>query len=277
MFKAKILLITIIMMAGSSWAELTREEMIQADVDAGNIELYTNELGRTEKKTADQVVAEAYCLGDAGHAEYQDFIDSFGSDFKTHIMSYLHDSIKENKKYYLHMQDGRRLVYFRQGTTYFLQLVSIDNNGDENIIARYFNDANLGSCIKVLPESCMWNGSQTITYETKCRAGSNVGKNLIQDFIELSTTATTDEVSFEELFNAFKECYQPACYNIPFSCMKHELAYDHEQILAQLQGIADGINNNPDYKLGAYVERNTLTLKYSGTDFSLVRPPAGGR
>ena len=247
-------------------APLTNEQMIQKAVDEGRIEVYGKEISRTAKLTPEQVLEiHSYCLGQGDHPEYADFKAAFGEDFNNAIMKYLHNGIANQKKYYLKMEGDRRLIYFRLDATYYLQLVSLDNKGEEHVIVRYFTNEGMGGCIRSLPDSCKFQGNQVITYEKKCRVGKNVGKTLIQDMIDLTTSATKEEVSFEELMTAFKECYQPMCYSIPFDCLKYSLNYDPAEVYKQLQSIADGITEDNTNDLTAYVEPGTLTLKYSGT------------
>lgn len=244
----------------------TNEELIQQAVADGKIEIYNKEINRTAKLTAEEVLqVHSYCLGQGDHPEYVDFRQTFGDNFNDAIMKYLHAGIANQKKYYLKMDGNRRLVYFRLDAMYYLQLVSVDAEGNENVIVRYFTNDDMGGCIRSLPDSCKFQGNQVITYEKKCRVGKNVGQTLIQDMIDISTTATEEEVSFEELITAFKECYQPMCYSIPFDCLKYSLNYDPVEVLKQLQNIAQDITADNSNDLTAYVEAGTLTLKYSGT------------
>ena len=266
MFKSITFSLMFLALAAPLHAELTNEEMINKAVEEGKIEVYSKEIARTSKLTPEEVLnVHQYCLGEGDHPEYVDFRNAFGPDFNQHIMKFLHADIANQKKYYLNMQDNRRLVYFRIDTTYYLQLVTIDVEGNENVIVRYFTNDDMGGCIRSLPDSCKFQGNQVITYEKKCRVGKNVGKTLIQDMIDLSTTATEEEVSFEELMTAFKECYQPMCYSVPFDCLKYSLNYDPTEVYGQLQNIANDITQDTNNDLTAYVEAGTLTLKYSGT------------
>ena len=279
MIKTSAFLMTLFMLMTPLFGELTREELIKNDIDLGNIEIYEKEIDRTKKWTQEDVLNNQYCLGQLDHPEYSSFLEAFGENFNAYIFSHLHQKIANNKKYYLHMPNQRRLVYFRQDTTYFLQLVSVNEAEEEHVIIRYFTDDSMDGCIRSLPDSCKWTGNQTITYEKKCRVGNNVGKILIQDIIELSTTATEDEVSFDALLQAFKDCYKPLCYSIPFKCMEHSLNYDPVEVLNQIQAIADKINSDSTKSLTAYIDRATMTLKYSGTDIQIhqnadLNPPS---
>jgi hypothetical protein len=241
-------------------------EAEQKAIDEGRIEVYGEELSRTEKKTEFQVLGERYCLGQGDHPEYTDLRESFGENFNQEIMRHLHDKISNNKKYYLSMANNRKLVYFRLEGTYYVQLLSV-SSGQEEIIARYFTTDEMGGCIKSLPDSCKFQGNQQVTYEKKCRAGKNVGKGLIQDLVNVATSATEEQVSFQELMTAFQECYKPMCYNIEFDCLKYSLNYDSADILKQLEEIAAGISAEHEH-LNAYVDPTTMMIKYSGTVLS---------
>lgn len=250
-------------------SEPSKEALIQQAVDEGKIEIYSKEISRTTKLTPEQVMdLHQYCLGAPDHPEYAEFVEAFGENFNQEISKFLHGKIANQKKYYLKMPGNRRLIYFRIDATYYLQLVSVDKEGEEHVIVRYFTTDDMGGCIRSLPDSCKFQGNQTITYEKKCRVGKNVGKVLIQDMIDVSTTATMEEVSFEELMTAFKECYQPICYSIPFDCLKYSLNYDPVEVYGQLKKIAGSITDDSANDLTAYVEAGTLTLKYSGTTIS---------
>lgn len=239
-------------------------EAVRQAVEDGKIEIYEVRHGvLDEKKTVDEILTERYCLGDASHFEYTSFRESFGDNFKQVIMSHLHSGIVNNKKYYLDMANKRRLVYFRLDTTYYLQLMSL-TDGEPSIIARYFTSDDMGGCIKSLPDGCKFQGNQRVSYLKKCRVGKNVGKELIQDFIQLTTTATEEEASFVEIMKAFHECYQPQCYNVEFDCLKYQLHYNPDEIYDSLVKIAKDITDEEN-DLIAYVDRATLTLKYSGT------------
>jgi hypothetical protein len=244
-------------------------EAVKQAVSEGKIEIYEIERGREEKKTVGEILNARYCLGDEGHFEYTSFKDSFGENFKQVIMTHLHAGIANNKKYYLDMQNKRRLVYFRMDSTYYLQLMSM-TDGEPSIIGRYFTSDDMEGCIKSLPDGCKFQGNQKVTYEKKCRVGKNVGKELIKDFIQLSTTATEDEVSFAALMTAFRECYSPQCYNVEFSCLEYQLNYDRTEVLQALRKIAQDITDE-DNNLNAYVNEQTLTLKYSGTKIGVVQ------
>ena len=244
---------------------------VEESVQLGKIETYWREFDKGKVLSVDDVINNQYCLGDPKHSEGSDFLESFGEDFNAFILSHLHDAITPNKRYYVHMKGNRRLMYFRQASTYFLHLLSIGDNGDEHIIVRYFYDDSLNGCIKSLPDSCKFQGKQEVSLERMCKVGSNIGKNLVQDFVNISTTASSEDASFVEIINAFDECYKPICYAIPFECMKHSLKYDPNEVRQQLQKIVDQINSDENQNLNAYVVPQNLTIKYSGTLRTLKR------
>ena len=244
---------------------------VEEAIELGKIETYWKEFKRDAKLTAGEIIANQYCLGSSEHTESSNYLDSFGDNFNQYILNHLREAITVNKRYYLAMKDNRRLMYFRQDSVFFLNLLNVDDQGEEHVLVRYFYEEGLNDCIKVLPESCKFQGSQEVSYERKCKVGSSIGTNLIQDFVNISTSSTTEEASVDEIITAFDECYKPACYNIPFECLRHSLDYDRNEILTQLNTIANNINQDPNQTLFAYVEPHTLTLKYSGTLRQVVR------
>ena len=185
-----------------------------------------------------------------------------------------------NKRYYLGMEDGYNLFYFKQSDNYFIHLNQVIDGEEETLITgfREVSDAVLlpgmdadKVCIKELPDNCLWHGQRRVQYEEVCKSGLDLGHTLRDDILKISFKEKLDRSDHwidRTIISAIGACYRPQCYSISYGCFKKGFAFDTKKAIQFLNEQARKFTEKGFY---AVVDQYNFSVKYSRRRIEIER------
>ena len=246
------------------------------DVNQSEEQFYKRVMwGDTEKKlNVDEIVNSdhAQSLKCLKHTNFGKIIKEHLQGGFDHLNDQLGKGVTANKRYYLYMEGGYNLFYFKQRDNYFIHLNQVIDGEEETLITgfREVGDAVLlpdidvdSVCIKELPDNCLWHGQRRVQYEEVCESGLDVAHTLRDDVLKVSFKErlnSSDSSIDVTIMDAILACYKPQCYSISYDCFKKGFAFDPTKALAFLNVQAHKFTEKGYF---AVVNEYNFTVKYS--------------
>lgn len=268
---------------------------LMPDLDQSEEEFYKRVMwGQTEKKlNVDEIVNSDHvqslkCLK---HTNFGKIIKSHLQGGFEHLNDQLGKGVTANKRYYLYMEGGYNLFYFKQRDNYFIHLNQVIDGEEETLITgfREVGDAVLlpgmdsdSVCIKELPDNCLWHGQRRVQYEEVCESGLDVAHTLRDDILKISFKERlnpSDDSIDPTIIAAIAACYKPQCYSISYDCFKKGFAFDSTKALEFLTEQAKkftekgyfAVVNSYNFSV-KYSRRRIEIEKYMGENPSITNP-----
>jgi hypothetical protein len=206
-----------ILMFGLATAQTTKEIVVS---DSG-------------EKTEEQVIQELQCLT---HSKWNDFIQTNMPDLGVqYIRDQLYKGATQNKKYYIQVNETHNVMYFKEGSNYFLHLNEVSDDGSDHMLMRAFIDDKFGDCIRVLPESCKWKGERVVKYIEVCERGMVQAENFGLDIFNVIIDEQEGVFRPEDIIKAIRDCYQPNVYSVAYKCYRDKLYFDPQYAVNYLK------------------------------------------
>ena len=179
-----------------------------------------------EKTTEEVIQTELQCIR---HSRFGDMLQ----DQLPNGVQYLRDQLAmgtvENKKYYINVSDTHNIMYFRHGDCIFIHVNRITNQGEDRLKLRAFISTDFDDCIRVLPESCVWQGEREVKYVEICESGLDLSEGIKMDVFKVNILEENGLIKPIDVWEAVRECYQPNVYSVAFECFKKGLWFDPNQ------------------------------------------------
>lgn len=220
------------------------------------------------QKTAEEVIANLECLRlSKWNSFFETHFPSLGVEF---LRSQLSKGATSNKKYYIKVDALHNIMYFKEGSNFFIHLNQISEDGSDTLLMRAFLGDDFAHCIQILPESCKWKGQREVKYIEVCERGLVFAKDFTQDFFKLDLDESEGEMDPMLIAKTFRECYQPNCYSIAFKCYTDGLYFDPRKAKEYLEGIKKKMDENG---FETRIDFETMSIKYSKTKISVNDKP----
>lgn len=212
--------------------------------------------GEAPTVTEAEVMKELTCL--RNDDVYGPMIAALGEDY---LLTLIYGNVKQSKKYYVHLNDSHRLMYFKEGENTFIHIYLVKDDQSEELMRRAFlGDKSIG-CIRVLPESCVWKGQREVTYEKVCESGLDIAHTMRDDMFKVSLTEEHEgQISTPEVINAINDCYRPKCYSVAYECFQKGLHFDFNDAKEFLE--KKKLELQKQY-YNVTIDYMTMSLKYS--------------
>lgn len=247
------------------------------DVDQSSQEFYKRIIwsDTEEKLTPEEIVRRGQrkglkCFKD--HALGDLVRDNLENGFD-YLQAQLVKGVVPNKRYYLFMKNPRlKLFYFKQGENYFINLEREGEDGETELLARAFREVEIealpgmpeeATCIRILPENCLWKGQRSVKYEEICRSGMDVGHTLRDDLLRVNFKEhfAGDRSQVDPLIiAALQDCYKPRCYSISYDCFRKGFAFDPQSAVKFLNEQAANFAKKGYF---AQVNENNFSITYT--------------
>lgn len=208
-------LATVTIILNSTFAAPPSAKMVRKDLSA-----------EKEKTTEEVIQTELQCIR---HSRFGDLLQNQLPNGVQYLRDQLAMGTVENKKYYINVSDTHNVMYFRHGDCIFIHVNRITAQGEDKLKLRAFINTDFDDCIRVLPESCVWQGEREVKYVEICESGLDLSEGIKMDVFKVNILEQEGYINPIDVWEAVRECYQPNVYSVAFECFKKGLWFDPNQ------------------------------------------------
>lgn len=214
----------------------------------------------TGEKTAEEVQAELQCVK---HSKWNDFfVTNFPDLGLEYIRAQLSKGATANKKYYIQINEGHNVMYFKEGKNYFVHLNEVTDDGSDHLLMRAFLQEDFNNCIQLLPDSCKWKGHREVKYIQVCEKGIVLADGFTSDFFKVIIDEEEGEFNPLDIAKAIRDCYQPNVYSVAYKCYVDNLYFNPQDAIDYLKGVQETLEN---HSFNTRLDLENMQIKYVKT------------
>lgn len=216
------------------------------------------------EKTVEEVQANLECLK---KTDWNDFFETNMPGLGVqYIRSQMSKGATPNKKYYIQVNESHNVMYFKEGTHYFMHLNEIQDDGSDHMLLRAFVQDDFQNCIQVLPDSCKWKGERVVKYIEVCEKGLVLAEGFTQDFFRVVLDDDEGVFSPIDIAKAIRDCYQPNIYSIAYKCYTDKLYFDPQYAVSYLKDVEANLQQ---HGFETKLDLETMEIKYAKTHITV--------